>query len=292
MATLKLIADEIAGALNRPFDSQFKERVKSIFRHEAAVVIRQAINKDGLSDHFKSRYTANIAIINDTTLPCGSECGVIRTVNKVVKPIRIKSDEPFSWVGNKSGSVIYLYTGFSELPYADLTEVYYNKPIRYTYQNDYIYIHDGGICGNISSIIDYSNVVNGSILITSKNHNLQTGHKITIISTTGINNNIYTITKVSDDTFYVTKTYVADEATGTWTRVLNDTCISIEAPYLLGDVFDSTPEAALSSTTFTDETELPLAEDLIQAIKLRLLNGELSIIDNKDKTIDSHIDNQ
>lgn len=286
MATLKLIADEIAGALNRPFDSQFKERVKSIFRHEAATVIRQAINKDGLSDQFKVRYNAAVSIVDDSGILCGSDCGVLRTTNKLAKPIRLNTDEPFSWVGNKDGSVIFIYTGYAELPYANLTEVYKNKPIRYTYQNGYIYI-DIKVCGDISSITDYK--VN-EVLVTSANHNLQTGDSIVISGTVGYNG-IFIVTVISDDTFSINITYGLNE-TGKWIKQLDFDCISIEAPYLLSDVFDNTPEAALSSITFTDETELAIPEDLIQAIKLRLLQGELRVTDEKDKAIDSHLDNQ
>lgn len=290
MATLRLIADEIGDALARPFDWMFKERIKSIFRHEAATLVRQAINKDGLSDHFKTKFTAGIEVVDDTSLPCGSDCGVIRTSNKLAKPIRYNSDEPFSWIGTPDGKVVYIYTKLTELPYADLTEPYQAHPIRYHYQNGYVYIDDA-TCGSITAVADYTATVAGTVLVTtSVDHKLKTGYNITISGTTSYNGD-YTVTVVSNTTFYITDTFVASE-TGSWIRKLaSDECISIEGSYPLGDVFESTPEAALNSSVFNDDTELPLPDDLIQAIKLKLLSGELSITDDKDKAIDSHIDN-
>lgn len=289
MATLNQIADEIGDSLGRAFDWMFKERIKVIFRHEAATMVRQAIDKDGLTDHFKTKFNATISIVDDSGLPCGSECGAIRT-GKLADPVRYKTDEPFSWVGKSDGTVIYIYTKLAELPYADLTEVYQNNPIRYVYQNGYIYIKNGGICGTITAVTDYSATVSGTVLVTSSDHNLKTGFKIVVSSTTSYDGT-FIITKVSDDTFYYTDTYVADETSGDWDRSLVDTCISIEGAYPIGDVLADTTESQLNSTILTNDTELPIPEDLIQGIKLKLLEGELSSIDSKDKIQPEHIDN-
>ena len=288
MATLQLIADEIAGSLGRDFDDMFKERIKSIFRHEAYAIVRQAINKDGISDQFKSRFTASISIVDDSSIPCGSECGVIRT-NKLPVPTRYNTDDPFTFIGSADGRVVYIYTKVTELPYVDLNEPHLAHPIRYYYQNGYVYIVDGAICGTVTSFADYSETVAGTILVTSTAHGLKTGHKITFVTPDYVST--YTITRVSADTFYITETYTSNY-TGVWNRILdNDACISIEGVYTLGDVFASTPEAVLNGKILTDETELPLADDLIQTIKLKLLDGELSIIDDKDKIQPQNIDN-
>jgi len=71
-----------------------------------------------------------------------------------------------------------------------------------------------GIDGTIASVADYSGTVAGTILITDIAHGLATGDIITIHSTTNYNGT-YSITKVTNDTFYVAKAYVSSQ-TGSW----------------------------------------------------------------------------
>ena len=71
-----------------------------------------------------------------------------------------------------------------------------------------------GIEGTIASVANYNGTVAGTILITDVAHGLATGDIITIHSTTNYNGT-YTITKVTNDTFYVTKAYVSSQ-TGDW----------------------------------------------------------------------------
>lgn len=289
MATLNIIADEIGDALGRPFDWMFKARIKSIFRHEAYLIIKQSIDKDGMTDYFKTKFSVELSVVDNTDAICGT-CD-IRSTNKIADPIRYRTDEPFTFVGNKDGTVIYIYTKLTELPYADLTEVYAANPIRYIYQNKYLYLkNNGGTCGSITNIVDYAATVAGTVLVTSEAHDLTTGNKVDISSTTDYNAT-YTITVVDVDTFYVTATYVADETSGSWKRNMSSICLSVEGAYPFGDVFATTPEESLNDNVFDDDTTLPIPEDLIQAIKLRLLDGELSIIDSKDKITPDHIDN-
>jgi len=71
-----------------------------------------------------------------------------------------------------------------------------------------------GIEGSIASVSDYSGTVAGTILITDVAHGLLTGDIITIHATTDYNGT-YSITKVTNDTFYVTKAYTSSQ-TGEW----------------------------------------------------------------------------
>jgi hypothetical protein len=287
MATLKLIADEIGDALNRPFDWMFKERIKSIFRHEAATIIRQAIDKDRMDSHFKTKFIVDISIVDDSNIPCGSSCGTIRSTNKIAPPIRYKTDEPFTFVGKSDGTVVYIFTNLTELPYADLTTPYGNHPIRYVYQNGYIYIKDGGLCGTITNVTECET---GGVLVTSINHGLKTGYTIHLVTPHYDGN--YIVGVIDDNTFSIVETYTVDDTSGSWTRVLaNDACISVEGAYPFGDMLGDTVEGKLNPSIITDTTELPIPEDLIQAIKLKLLSGELSILDNKDKAPDTNLDN-
>ncbi len=75
-------------------------------------------------------------------------------------------------------------------------------------------ITQSGATNAITAIVDYSLTVAGAIYITSTAHGLVTGDTVTIAGTTSYNGS-YSITVVDTDNFYVTATYVADEATGT-----------------------------------------------------------------------------
>ena len=248
MATLKLIADEITGALNRPFDIFFRERLMSDIRHELALEIRRSIEKSGIDDIFKTKFKVPVnKYINTNGVLFGADDEhLYRTINKVPEPIRYKTDEPFLWVGDVNGRVTYIYTTMQELLYADLQPAYVGqvdtsltpdilfKPIRYMYQNGYIYLFN-----------------------------------------------------------YVGEEYKTEPPIGGTPPPEPEE----EPTYILGieGVFGVTsiitPEDTLNGVTITENTELPIPEDMIQIVKLRLLQGELSIIDNRDKVTPEHIDN-
>ncbi len=68
--------------------------------------------------------------------------------------------------------------------------------------------------GTITAFADYSATVTGTVKVTDATHGLSTGNTITISGTTNYNGN-YSITKIDDDSFYITATWVATE-TGAW----------------------------------------------------------------------------
>jgi len=139
--TLNIISDEIIGALDRPFDHMFRERVKSIFRHEAALMIRRELNKDGMTDHFLTHFTAPMEVIDDSDLPCSRNGKIFRNSGKLSTPIRWRTDDPFSSIGLPNGLVVFIYTKLYEFPYADLQDAYVGNPPRYFYENGYIYVN-------------------------------------------------------------------------------------------------------------------------------------------------------
>uniref|UniRef100_A0A6M3IUC7 Uncharacterized protein n=1 Tax=viral metagenome TaxID=1070528 RepID=A0A6M3IUC7_9ZZZZ len=74
------------------------------------------------------------------------------------------------------------------------------------------------LSGSITAFADYSGTVTGTVSVTDASHGLATGQTITISGTTNYNGT-YSITKIDDNTFYITATWVATE-TGTWVRVV------------------------------------------------------------------------
>lgn len=71
---------------------------------------------------------------------------------------------------------------------------------------------------SITAFADYSGTVAGTVLVTAASHNLVTGDLAEIDDTPNYDEE-YQITRVDDNTFYITATWVADDATGTvyWT---------------------------------------------------------------------------
>lgn len=155
MASLKLIADEISDALARPFDDMFKERIKSVFRHELAAMIRQQVNKNGLDPQFKSRYTTECipTTIGDSSYDLTTvDNKNFRTKNKIAQPIRYNTDEPFTYVGSIDGKYPYRYVPLVSYQYDDLMPMVkkvsqlengeeLKTPIKWDYRNGYIYVN-------------------------------------------------------------------------------------------------------------------------------------------------------
>ena len=67
---------------------------------------------------------------------------------------------------------------------------------------------------SISAFTNYSSTVLGTTLVTSNTHGLVTGMYVIISGTTNYNGEYY-VTRVDANTFYITKTFVANDATGT-----------------------------------------------------------------------------
>lgn len=233
MATLKQVSDQIADALNRPFDDMFKERVKAVFKQELANYIRQQINKHGIDSQFKTRYSTvcKPTSYGDSSLDnSGNHIMTYRSINKVATPVRYNTDDPFTYVGNINGKVPYKYTNISAIEYDnllpmvkksyDLEEEGLVVPTRYDYRNGYIYVYFG-------QPMTFETV---NIMIE------------------GVHN---------------TYEFIGDES----------------------------KDAKDANLTYMDTVEFPMPDDIIQMIKDKLLSGEFSIIDDKDKIESRHIDN-
>lgn len=137
MPTLNVIADEIIGDLQRPFDVQFRERVKSILRHVFSTLIRQQLQKHGNDEQFSTHFYLDV--IPKPAGPCNPDgspsdnCWVSEF--ELPKPIRDGGDVPFVFVGTNDHKVSFLFTQPWEMKYANQTEAYQDKPTRYWLNN-------------------------------------------------------------------------------------------------------------------------------------------------------------
>jgi len=144
MATLNLIADELSATLDRPFDSMLKERIKSSFRHAIYTLLRQQINKYGINDNYKTRFYSDLMLTEDITN--SNNINLYRSKNKIPTPLRYNSDDPFTSVTILDSSNVnysnnpFLFSKPIEIKYNGLLATNINKPPRYVYLNEYIYI--------------------------------------------------------------------------------------------------------------------------------------------------------
>lgn len=94
------------------------------------------------------------------------------------------------------------------------------------------------------SITAFADAGGGLVTVTSATHGLANGNIITMVGTTSYNG-IFTIANVATNTFTITDTFVADDATGTWTQgnELN------EYIYRVPDVFDNLSTTAANYWT-------------------------------------------
>lgn len=169
MATLNQLASKIANHLNKPFDHELKERIKDSYRFYRAERIRQSIEKSGIDDTLKVSYAVDLELVDiadDCVLTVG--CSMLKSVNKVVKPIRYKTDEPFTFVGTLDG-IPFIYSDISSINYMKyLPNI--GKAIYYYYENDYIIVKGNTkieririqcVPSNIETMIDLCNSTNG-----------------------------------------------------------------------------------------------------------------------------------
>lgn len=138
--TLNQIADTIIDRLNQPFNKMLRERKKFEVKYWRAELIRQDDAKNGLSYEFIQTTTIDLIKVDkaDNCL-IGVDCEVLRSKTKIPKPVRLKSDVPFKYVGEVGGGSSYPYCEIEELRYTKSNK-YTSKFIRYAYMNGYLYV--------------------------------------------------------------------------------------------------------------------------------------------------------
>lgn len=139
--TLNQIAERIAYSLNEPLNFVLKENIKfSVIAYRALFIRRDAV-VNGLSDEFLQSYNSPLIKV-DKGDNCYYElgCDVLRTENKVPKPLRLKTDVVFKFVGTPTGKP-FSYSEFEEVGFRCYNK-YTGNEIVYSYINGYIYIYN------------------------------------------------------------------------------------------------------------------------------------------------------
>ena len=137
MASLNQLAAKIANAIKQPYNHELKERVKDSYRSKTAERLRQSFDKYGIDDEVKIAFKATlIPIEKSTNCNLHADCGLFVTENPIPDMVRYKGDVPFTFVGDKDGTV-YTYVKYWERKFRKYYPVVANSPI-YMLHNKHI----------------------------------------------------------------------------------------------------------------------------------------------------------
>lgn len=139
MATKSQWAERIAYALNEPLNVPLKENIKFSLDGWRAMFIRRDVQANGLSESFLQRFDIELVKVDKAdacnfNLDCTK---ILRSKNPVPRPVRLKNDVLFKFVGDISGKP-FTPVEYEEVPYTCYNK-YTSKVIRYNYTNDYLY---------------------------------------------------------------------------------------------------------------------------------------------------------
>lgn len=146
MATLNQIAASYCDSVNKPFDILLRERVKFSIKYWRAKLIRQDFERNPPDRSVVQSIVMPLSSIDaaDSCLVVGG-CKLLRTTNKVPRPVVIKNASPFFYVG----PVVFSCDDNLPFSHATRTEIEFSqykantsKAIRYMYHNGYIYVTD------------------------------------------------------------------------------------------------------------------------------------------------------
>lgn len=146
MATLNQIAASYCDAVDKPFDMMLRERVKFSIKYWRAKLIRQDFERNPPDRSVVQSIVLPMASVDaaDSCLVVAG-CKLLRTQNKVPRPVVIKGSQPFFYVGpvvfSCDDNLPFSHATRTEIEFARYKNLTANN-IRYMYFNDYIYVTD------------------------------------------------------------------------------------------------------------------------------------------------------
>lgn len=137
--TKNQFAERLAYALNEPLNVVLKENIKFSLNGWRAMFIRRDVQANGMSDGFLQRfYVPLIKVDKADSCNFNLDCvTVLRTTNPIPKPVRLKNDTLFKFVGTVNGKP-FSQVEYEEVPYTCYNK-FTNRDIKFTYINDYAY---------------------------------------------------------------------------------------------------------------------------------------------------------
>lgn len=151
MATLNQIAERIAYAKGDPLNIFLIRNIKFSVIYWRSTFIRRDIAANGLSDEYLQKINVPLVKV-DKINPCDTSCNVIlRSSKKIPKPVRIKSDVLFKFVGclDQNDELIpATYVEGEELRYTRYNR-FTPKVLRYSYVNGYLEVYNNTLLKSI-----------------------------------------------------------------------------------------------------------------------------------------------
>lgn len=140
--TLNEISYFIAERFGKDEDEAFIEQIKFSVKYYRALLIRRDAERNQTNRTYLQNFIQPLIKVDEAdTCVTQIGCEILRTENKVPKPIRLKQDTPFTFVGSvgyKKG-ITYMSPSLIE----DLKFLpYIANEWFYTYINEYIYLYN------------------------------------------------------------------------------------------------------------------------------------------------------
>lgn len=138
--TRNQIAERIAYALNDPHNVTLKENIKFSINYWRALLMRRDVEKNGMSDTWLQRFYIDLVKVSKADA-CNFDLNcvqVLRSTNPIPKPVRLKNDSLFKFIGTVDGKPM-AQVEYEEVPYTCYNR-FTSKDYRFAYINDYIYV--------------------------------------------------------------------------------------------------------------------------------------------------------
>lgn len=142
MQTLNKIAYSIADSIGQPLNHMLIERIKYTIKYYRAERIRQDIVKNGVSSEYLQTAVVPLMLVDEVDhCNVALGCNVLRSVNKIPKPIRKSYTVPFKYVGYVGFKGAFSYRQGQENKFAKSNK-FTGCSLAYDYKNGYIYVYN------------------------------------------------------------------------------------------------------------------------------------------------------
>lgn len=132
----------IADAAGKSFNQPFKERIKALLLTGYSKYAKQEMVKYGIQDQYIGSYKIDlekVPLIGECTEP--GECEVLRSVNKIIKPISYRASEPFISVTTEDGVKVAIKTTRAASKHQKFAQ-FGHGTMLYEIRNDYFYLYN------------------------------------------------------------------------------------------------------------------------------------------------------
>jgi hypothetical protein len=140
MKSLNEIAYFIAARLGKESDFKTLQEIKAAIKINRALILRRDVERNSDNPSYVQHFYTKLIEVNeyDNCLVQG-ECTILRTENKIPRPVRLKDHSPFKYVGIAGFENPFTYLDMNKLTHIKY-RTYTSNKIYYSYNNEYIYI--------------------------------------------------------------------------------------------------------------------------------------------------------